>query len=1418
MENVENIKSKCFSIYSYLKFMGEYASDQITDSLACEPNKINILYSTTTKLIETLQQKLTMYASDMAKLSTVTLPTTSSDTLSNSTSSPSTIITDMLDIKKDFNCLSLKRKRSIEEYTDDDFLESSQFQVEHTKHEQSKDDIQMIDNDTKEPNASNITDSDETYCSEIENRDEDNEADLIKTLNRLGENDEDEENTSNSNLNINDVNLTLSDSFSDLEDSLSTNSSPSTIDSEAENYKYTDEDYCEINGVKPCYVLLTDIGSRKRKVTISEEEKAKREINRLTNMTTLENPPTIIRNDTPAKKRRRLESMVESDEDSEASTVPIVEEDYEAMIDLEQALGLEDSCNNVSDGIFLQHQLLFGLGESDGEEEDERNESLDSQSDKNKHKTKRIYKRRVTRLLSSSSDDSDSTKQDWQRDPLLTARLSPVVDDSGEEGCDEDNLLKVLSKEIVDNKTSLTKTELDSTSPTEFVLLDSTNESDCEFIGNSEMRDKGRKNIRAIKTNKELAEITQKAQQSEMEHIERVSQLSKRLEYSKSQSNDLTNMDLILDVDKDFKPLIVIDRQLSTKLKDHQKHGVYFMWANCFESVESIESSNGTGCILAHCMGLGKSFQAITLIHTLFKYKELTRTNHVLIVCPLSTAQNWKNEFKKMLQDVESVNVNVRLMGKNLSKVKKEQVVAAWHGEGGVLILGYESFVSLVKDFVGTTFDTSNIRYRALLNPGPDLIICDEGHSIRNKTNNRSLCLHQVKTKRRIILTGTPFQNNLEEMYYMVNFVKPNFLGTKEEFMNRFGNPIINGGYFDSTEADIKLMQKRSHVLHTYLKRTVQRYEATELIKYIPDKYDFTLLISLHPTQVELYNKYLSLVKSLTGINNNRFLLDYTMLRHIWSHPKLLKEREAIRNKEINRGTDDDVIITNNVHRVPNNWYHSAYPDDIDLLDYGPKLAIVMSIIEECESIGDKIVIFASSLLNLNCVEHFLKTKGTTRCKSWVPNVDYVRMDGSVPLEVRNESCNRFATDKNVRVFLLSQKVGGMGLNFVAANRLILMDVHFNPAMDNQSVYRIVRFGQTRKCYIYRLVSKCTMEETVYERSVTKASISARVVDVKQIKRYFKRHDLEIMYRASQIPTDRPNMNEPQDAVLSKVLQKHKEIFQYHDYHSLLANQPHEQLNESEQQAAWEEFKIEQENANLIQIQQNTAAANLQQNYINPTLPEQITPPNEILGQFQCAVNLNVDPEITLINEVTSSAQTTNISSFMEHTKNSSDNKEECVLMVNDQVMNQLEDVNVTNRAEIVNRTEDALTIVPISTTDYKVIYNNKSSETVSLPQTPSGSRMDNNKKVSVESPAGQTFHSIASITKRRKSVPIQINKNIVDSHIVVKDVVNSSMKSSFHIREKLTDMGRNNTRKSISLGLGEGDKKEKSEDVIEID
>merc|ERR1719211_849820 len=269
-----------------------------------------------------------------------------------------------------------------------------------------------------------------------------------------------------------------------------------------------------------------------------------------------------------------------------------------------------------------------------------------------------------------------------------------------------------------------------------------------------------------------------------------------------------------------------------------------------------------------------------------------------------------------------------------------------------------------------------------------------------------------------------------------------------------------------------------------------------------------------------------------------------------------------------------------------------------------------MEILKECELMGDKVLVFSQSLLSLDLIETFLQrvddlnAKGGTGASgelersflgTWIHGKDYFRMDGSTAPDVRKKWCSYFNNKKHtdMRLFLISTKAGGLGINLVAANRVIIFDASWNPAHDVQSIFRVYRFGQDKPVYIYRFLAKGTMEEKIYDRQVTKQSLSARVVDEQQIERHFSMNELAELYEYKDEPQDkRPTPIIPQDRLLAELMDRNKTVvWGINNHDSLLENQVDQNLTEEERQSAWEEY--EQEKKGVIQT--NIGIENAQQ-------------------------------------------------------------------------------------------------------------------------------------------------------------------------------------------------------------------------------
>nr|XP_023025621.1 transcriptional regulator ATRX homolog [Leptinotarsa decemlineata] len=890
----------------------------------------------------------------------------------------------------------------------------------------------------------------------------------------------------------------------------------------------------------------------------------------------------------------------------------------------------------------------------------ESNEESSDNSKSNKNTTKN--NKLSTQMIDSSDTDEEFSKfcskneksrQDIVSKAKKRIKKTIVLSDSDESGSDKKKKNNSEDSDIKSDKSDSNKSSEDEGESEENKKPKRKRIKKTKDSSSSSEEDRStRKQIRKVLDRASLSATTKKAEADEKERKARIAEKQKKYNNIFEEKKDSKIEKLVLDHDENTKKdVLEVHKKIVKKLKPHQANGIQFMWDACFESVERLKKEPGSGCILAHCMGLGKTLQVIALSHTLLTNHEKTNVNKVLIVCPLSTVLNWKAEFKKWIPSSDTLEVYELVSCKK--NFERQYIVNEWHQEGGVLIISYAMFRNLSNpDNKKLSKKLRNAFQVGFIDPGPDLVVCDEGHLLKNEKTNLSIAMNRIKTARRIVLTGTPLQNNLKEYWCMVQFIKPNLLGTYKEYMNRFVNPITNGQYTDSTPRDTILMRKRSHVLHKLLDGVVQRRDYAVLEPYLPPKYEYVLFVKLSETQVKLYQHYMDkYARQSDGSNRTSFLFtDFQKLQRICTHPRTLAEKGSEKKEKFDdeesegslkdfiddaeasssgksssnssgSETDDSgsgsgdkmkskkqqktrVTRAQTAYRKENNegsdpelveevkkewWQEYCDGEELDNINNSGKLFLLFEILKECEEIGDKVLIFSQSLYTLNCIEYFLEkideaTQNGTPEKiggykgSWALGLDYFRLDGSSSCDNRHNWCDVFNNPNNIRarLFLISTKAGGLGINLVAANRVIIFDVSWNPSHDIQSIYRVYRFGQTKPCYIYRFVTYGTMEMKIYERQVTKQAISKRVIDEQQIDRHYNQNDLQELYKCDLDPTDRPIPMVPKDVLLGEMLQKHeKTIYKYHLHQSLLENKEDEGLNEEERKAAWEEFENE---------------------------------------------------------------------------------------------------------------------------------------------------------------------------------------------------------------------------------------------------
>ncbi|KOC64209.1 Helicase ARIP4 [Habropoda laboriosa] len=392
------------------------------------------------------------------------------------------------------------------------------------------------------------------------------------------------------------------------------------------------------------------------------------------------------------------------------------------------------------------------------------------------------------------------------------------------------------------------------------------------------------------------------------------------------------------------EPDVFLAPQVARIIKPHQIGGIRFLYDNIVESIERFKTSSGFGCILAHSMGLGKTLQVASFCDIFFR---CTTAKTVLCIMPINTLQNWLAEFNmwlpyedpnapekhgKILDACIGMEMRPRhfrlhiLNDSHKTMTARAKIIQDWQVGGGVLLIGYELYRQLslkkpnkakrkrgqpFKDTVDVEEEDKNKglldeMHTALVNPGPDLVICDEGHRIKNSHASISMALKQMRTKRRIVLTGYPLQNNLLEYWCMVDFVRPNYLGTKSEFCNMFERPIQNGQCIDSTPQDIRLMRYRAHVLHALLEGFVQRRSHSVLQVSLPRKEEYILLVRMTPHQRKLYDTFMNQVVKTRAVPNP--LKAFAVCCKIWNHPDILYH--FLRKRQANEEDDLDLEET----------------------------------------------------------------------------------------------------------------------------------------------------------------------------------------------------------------------------------------------------------------------------------------------------------------------------------------------------------------------------------------------------------------------------------------------------------------------------------------------------------------------------
>lgn len=475
-------------------------------------------------------------------------------------------------------------------------------------------------------------------------------------------------------------------------------------------------------------------------------------------------------------------------------------------------------------------------------------------------------------------------------------------------------------------------------------------------------------------------------------------------------SNDLLNGAMVIKHDnalEEIRKRISDSRKLSPKvpallkatLRDYQLDG--FQWIARLNSW-------GAGACLADDMGLGKTIQ--TIAYLLFKAKE----GASLVVAPASVVPNWRKELQRF---APALNVFVLNTSDNrqatIDHAKKFDIVLS-------------TYSLLVTEAPALTAKEWNV------------ICLDEAHTIKNRETKTSANAMKLQSKNRLILTGTPIQNHLGELWNLFQFINPGLLGSYEQFNQKFIVPI---GQNKDKQRQLQL----NRIVHPFMLRRTKQ----EVVEELPDKEEIILPVELSEEELAVYEAIRSKAKALIGEGNAAVsvsvLAEITRLRQAACCASLAEKK----------------------------WQGKC-----------SKIDLLIELMNELKARGNRALIFSQFTSFFKLVKQALDKEGE----------EYLYLDGSIPMKQREKLVQEFQQG-DCPFFLVSLKAGGLGLNLTGANYIIHLDPWWNPAIEQQATDRAYRIGQEQKVTAYHLIAMHTIEEKIMRLHETKRNIADALLE-----------------------------------------------------------------------------------------------------------------------------------------------------------------------------------------------------------------------------------------------------------------------------------------------------------------------------------
>lgn len=528
-------------------------------------------------------------------------------------------------------------------------------------------------------------------------------------------------------------------------------------------------------------------------------------------------------------------------------------------------------------------------------------------------------------------------------------------------------------------------------------------------------------------------------------------------------------------------------------LFEYQKTCVQWLWELY---------SQKTGGIIGDEMGLGKTIQVIAFLAGLHYSGLLDKP--VLLVVPATVMNQWVNEFHRWWPPLRCVILHSIGSGMSKSSIKtEEQLEAHLENEDADFDeqlskkaannqVNAQAIVDRVMNsghVLVTTYVGLRIYSKYILPREWGYVVLDEGHKIRNPNSEISLACKRVKTYNRIILSGTPIQNNLTELWSLFDFVFPGRLGTLPVFEQQFAIPINMGGYANASNVQVQTGYKCAVILRDLISPYLLRRLKVDVAQDLPKKNEMVLFVRLTQFQQNLYEKFLGSEDVNAILKGKRnILMGVDMLRKICNHPDLVDRDMLLRKRSYNYGNPAK----------------------------SGKMQVLKNLLQLWQKEGHRTLIFCQTKQMLDILEKFVANMRRVGFENdeivEEDNFHYLRMDGSTPIGKRQALVDSFNNNLYFDCFLLTTKVGGLGVNLTGADRVIIYDPDWNPSTDIQARERAWRLGQTKDITIYRLMTAGTIEEKIYHRQIFKTFLTNKILKDPKQRRFFKMNDLHDLF------------------------------------------------------------------------------------------------------------------------------------------------------------------------------------------------------------------------------------------------------------------------------------------------------------------